>query len=75
MPRSVSWALIRDSQLEEAILSRQTTSRQTGVGPGGLLAAILVSTQAAPTPELELEMKRLSKLHGASVSCVHGADL
>ena len=57
-------------QLEQAITSRQGTD-----APGRLVAVVLASVGASPSPELVQEMDRLSKHYGVSVSCVHGEDL
>lgn len=57
-------------QLEQAI-----TSRQGADAPGRLVAVVLASVGASPSPELVEEMDRLSKHYGVSVSCVHGEDL
>lgn len=57
-------------QLEQAI-----TSRQGADAPGQLVAVVLASVGASPSPDLVEAMERLSKAYGVSVSCVHGEDL
>lgn len=43
--------------------------------PGGLLAVLLISTDAAPSQALQHGMAELSKEFGIQVACTHGRDV